>query len=951
MTLRLFAVAYAVILLAPAAFGQAAAINGQIEGTVTDPSGAAVSGADVAVRSTDTGFARSLKTDASGLYRFPVLPLGSYELTVNAPGFAPSRRAGIQLNAGTNAVVDVALTVSSTATEIVVTAAAPIAEPGRIDIGSTLSANQVTNLPLISRNNFNFILLQPNVSGRPNTELGVPRKVNANGFSGRINYQLDGTNNTQGDRAGIRLMPVSNTFIGEIQQVNNGFAPEFGNTVGTVFNAITKSGANDLHGEGAFLFRRKAFTAAPSLLAFGRDKPELSVNNFFGNAGGSVIKDKLFFFGGYEYIKRDLPSVVSVTSATITALGLGAESSNTIPFAQEAQFVFTRGDWQVNDSNRVMFRYNYFRNESPYNSVASLGLASTTTLYRDRARSYSAQWVSTLSPVAVNELRFQAPKRFVRNEAGGYTGPGPIITITGQIQFNGSVNLGLRAPIEQTPEIVDNFSFTRGRHQFKTGGALRWVRNESTQAAYAQYTFPSVQAYLEAKAGRAPRGYASFFQRLGNLNSKFGHQFNSLYFQDAWKVRPNVTFSYGVRHDVYRLPEAPGDAPYEASRSFRVDRNNWAPRMGLAWGLGKDQKTVVRASAGLFYDPPQTDVYRRSIQNNGNPLIFNITATPAQAFAPNFPGVFTGVPSGFQLPIQSIDAVSPRFRSLYSSNANVQVTREIAANMSLSLGYLFTKGTALPVYRNINVIPGATSLADGRPIFLSPRADPRFSNIVMAEAVGSSSYNGMNMTLNRRFARGFEVFATYTWSHSIDDAPEQNNIDSGATVFPSDPTNRRRDRGNSLSDRRHALNMSGVLAPSIQGGNAALRGLVNGNRLAFIVTAISGDVFNVGSNRVLNNDSSIAGAFQRPLFIGRNTYRGPATRQFDLRYSRVFPIRERWKPEFFAEFTNLFNSVNVTGINTTATVDTLGVITTPPNYANTGALDQRLLQFGFRLSF
>ena len=936
--------------LASAALAQSAAINGQVEGTVTDPSGAAVTGAEVTLRHVDTGLVRSQQTDAAGFYRFPLLPLGNYELSVSASGFASARRTGIVLNAGSNAVIDVALTLAATATEIVVSAAPPAAEPGRVDIGSTLSPTQVANLPLISRNTYNFILFQPNVSGRPNTELGVPRKVNANGFAGRINYQLDGANNTQGDRAGIRLMPISNTFISEIQQVNNGFAPEFGNTVGTVFNSITKSGSNDLHGEAAYLFRRKDFNTHPSLLAANRAKPELSVDNWFGNAGGRIVKDKLFFFGGFESIDRDLPTVITANPAAVTALGLPSTVLNPAPFSQLARFAIARADWNINNRHQVFFRYNYFRNNSPYNSVVTQGLPDTSHWFRDRVHSFAAQWIGTLAPSVINELRFQVPQRLQWREAGDWTGPGPVIQITGQLTFNGSPDAGFRA-VERTPEIVNNLSVLRGRHQYRMGGNIRWIRNENRQAIFAQYNFPSVQAYLDAKNGVNPRGYASFTQRLGDPNLNYSHRFNSVYWQDTWKVRPSFTLIYGVRYDLYSLPDPASDAALEISRSFRTDRNNVAPRFGFAWALGKDQKTVIRSSAGIFYDAPQTDIYRRAIQNSGNPRVFNISATPAQSFAPNFPNIFTGVPSGFSLPIQSVEGVAADFRNLYSANANLQITREIFRNTSLSAGYFFTKGTGLPVYRNINVQPGPNRLADGRPVFLTQRIDTRFNNIIVAESVGNSNYNGLNFTLTRRYSAGLDLFATYTWSHAIDDAPEQNNIDSGTNIFPADPTNRRRDRGNSLSDRRHALNLSAVMRPRLAGGNALLRGLANNNQFAVLLTAMSGDVFNVGSNRNLNNDPTIPNALQRPLFIGRNTYRGPATKQLDLRYSRYFPIRERWRPEFFAEFTNLFNSVNVTGVNTIATVDAQGNILTPPNYAYTAALDQRLLQLGFRLTF
>src|SRR5207244_4209951 len=247
--------------LLPRCFGQASAMNGEINGIVTDPSGAAVAGAAVQVSNRETGFRQSSKTGDTGLYRFGLLPLGSYDVEAQAAGFAAAKRTGIVLTAGYIATVDVPLALAGTVTSVEVTSAALITDPGRIDLGSTLDENLTRNLPLVSRNPYNFILFQPNVSGRANTEFGVPRKINANGFNGRINYQIDGSNNTESDRAGIRLIPISDIYVAEIQQVSNGFAPEFGNTVGTVFNTITKSGANEFHGDGSYLFRRTDMAA------------------------------------------------------------------------------------------------------------------------------------------------------------------------------------------------------------------------------------------------------------------------------------------------------------------------------------------------------------------------------------------------------------------------------------------------------------------------------------------------------------------------------------------------------------------------------------------------------------------------------------------------------------------------------------------------------------------
>jgi hypothetical protein len=405
--------------------------------------------------------------------------------------------------------------------------------------------------------------------------------------------------------------------------------------------------------------------------------------------------------------------------------------------------------------------------------------------------------------------------------------------------------------------------------------------------------------------------------------------------------------TYGVRYDLYRPPHANENSPFEYSRRFPTDKNNVAPQLGVAVSHGK---TVVRASGGVFYDPFQTDLYRRALLNNGTPAFFAISATPQFPFAPVFPTVFSGPPPSFPSTQQDITTVSPDFANLYSVNANVSITRAFARDLALTATYLFTRGNRLPVMRNINLVPSGQQLADGRPIFGSGRVFPRFGNILAAESVGQSVYSGLNLTLTKRLSHGFEMFATYTWSHAIDDAPEQNNIDSPSFLL-SDPTNRRRDRGNSLTDRRHAFNGNPVYTPVSQGTSRVLHYLVNGNLFAVIATIQSGDVFNMGSNRVLNGDPLTSSSFQRPLVIGRNTLRAPRTSEFNVRYTRRFPIGERMKLEFIAESTNILNHTNVVGLNSTASVDVASNIVASPSLAWTAALDQRLLQLGFRFSF
>lgn len=353
---------------------------------------------------------------------------------------------------------------------------------------------------------------------------------------------------------------------------------------------------------------------------------------------------------------------------------------------------------------------------------------------------------------------------------------------------------------------------------------------------------------------------------------------------------------------------------------------------------------------GIFYDPFQTDTYRRAIVNNGSPAFFSLSVAPTAALAPSFPAVFTGAPAGFTLAQQDITTVDPKFASLYSANANVTLSREITPDLGVTFTYLFTKGNRLPIYRNINLSLGLNSLADGRPIYAGTRPITGFGSIISTESVGQSNYNGFNVMVTKRYAKQFEFMGSYTWSHALDNAPEQNNIDSGAN-FLSDWTNRRRDYGNSLTDRRHVFNGNAVWSPRANGSNKTWNYFVSHDTFAFLANAQTGENFNLASNRILNGDASTPAAFQRPLYVGRNTLKAPKTFEVNLRYSRTFPIKERFGAEFFMESTNIFNRTNVTGLNDTATVDVAGNITVPASLAWTSALDQRSIQFGLKFKF
>src|SRR4051812_25511618 len=313
-------------LTAPA-FAQSQGANGAIEGIVSDSSGGVLPGVTVTITNVDTGTERSVVSNEKGLYRAPLLPLGKYRVVAELQGFKKFEGTDIQLSVGQTATVNATLSVG-TVSETITVSSSDIAalDIARIDIGHTMSDLEVHNLPLVARNPYNFALVQPGVTGIENVEFGVPRLA-ANGAAMRINYMVDGNTNTEKDRAGLRLLPISEVMIQEVKVVTTGFAPEFGQTMGMVYNAVTPSGTNTFKGEASYLFRRNAFSAFPFFFGCGSTTPAANcppttsasvlpatrVDTGTADVGGPIVKNKLFFYGGWERTRRDLSSTKPIT--------------------------------------------------------------------------------------------------------------------------------------------------------------------------------------------------------------------------------------------------------------------------------------------------------------------------------------------------------------------------------------------------------------------------------------------------------------------------------------------------------------------------------------------------------------------------------------------------------------------------------------------------------------
>jgi Carboxypeptidase regulatory-like domain/TonB dependent receptor len=945
------------------AFGQSQSINGTIRGQVADITGAPLQGATVTAHNDDTGFTRVVSTDSEGLYVFPDLPIGNYSVSVSANTFAPIRQTGIRLDAGMTAVVSPQLHPGQVSQEVQVEADASVIEPASVDISTNLSSTEVSNAPLTSRNPYDLVLFQPGVSGVPNQELGIPDYVNTNGLVDRVNYQLDGMDDTETDQLGLRLFAISETYVNQVQQVSNAFNAEFGNTDGIIYNAITGSGTNKVHGMLEEIWRPSAVNSRPMLLSPSAPTPDSTLSNPAMNIGGPIIPNKLFFFGSYEYILRGEPNPDTISPANAAALGLPASQLAVAPEVEHAQFVDSRVDWTINAKNSAFVRFNYFRNEFPYNSdVGGLYALSAASNFHDRAYIEGAQLITTFSSNLLNEFRGSWPYRNEKHVNAPTTGPGPMVDVSGVAYFNGT-NINGTVFQEKIPSFNDNLTWIKGQHSMKFGFSFTRPLLTQESPIYSEFVFPSIAAYQAAASGTNPYSYSQLNVSIGHPGAGFEPNFYGLFAQDTWQMRKTLVVSYGLRYDLYSAPSGLANAPFVYTQSFNTPKADFSPRLGLSWQVRPT--TVVRANMGVFYLAPTTDTWYEPLYNNGGTTSLIAQITPTSACAPAYPNTITSVNSSC-LAIPSITATTPHFKNEYAWNGNLQVEQQLSKNDALTVAYVLTNGRNIPFDHNLNLINPIGALADGRPVFSSSvnsstRLYPQFNNILLQDIGSNSSYNAALLSYNHRFSQGFSAIANYTYGHSIDDAAQVNSYDCDGVI--EDPTDRDRDRGNSCVDRPNTFNLLGVFEPKVQLDSGLANGLINGNQFETTFNFGSGIPQNEVANTVLNGDTETSG-YTRPLYVGRNTLRGPGIYQVDLRYSRSLGNWfERFTPRLFAESNNLFNRhSNITTLNETATVAPLGaggvptsasgsIVTPPSNAFESTLMDARILEFGVRIDF
>ena len=662
---RILNICLCLLLVTAAGFAQSEVGGAALNGTVMDPSGSTVPNAKVTITSPDTGLTRSVQTTESGLYAFPRLPVGTYDLTVDASGFKGVKRSAIPLQVGAVATLDIRLEVGNAAEIVNVTGEAPVVETTRSSAGTNVTDVAVANLPVNGRNFIDFVVLAP----------GVVRDTRGGDLSfagqrGPANTLLvdgaDSNNLFYGQavgRTGFRPYSFSEDAVQEFQVNTSGYAAEVGRAGGGAVNVITKSGSNAFHGSAFEFYRDKGLNANTFVNnRAGTKKLPYHFNQFGGTLGGPVKKDRLFFFVSYDG-QRNTSNQIVVPNIAPTGAALTALQPYLAPYklGLNNNVYLAKMDWNINNSDRLTVRYNASRytgvNQESFGGNVAEEHSGNNEVNTDNL---TGTFTKVLGSKMVLDLRFN----YVRDAEPGYANTnGPEVNIINGVLF-GKNNFSPRYTNAYTYQSVGTVSYTTGRHTLKFGGDINAERIDNFFPGFfaGGYTFPSYDAFLAKQPSQYQQGFSG-----SSTTAPVSHPNSNEYAffaQDNWRASDRLTLNFGVRYDYFSFAQGVSlnKDPGLAAAGLRTDliptdKSNIAPRLGFAFKPFQGDTTVVRGSYGLFYGRTPAILLSTAILQNGiDVLTYNLTSN-----LPTYPSILSAPPSAGLAP-PSIYVMDPKLQ-------------------------------------------------------------------------------------------------------------------------------------------------------------------------------------------------------------------------------------------------------------------------------------------------
>jgi hypothetical protein len=1003
-----------------------------LSGIVKDAAGAVLPGASVVVTNLGTNVESTETTTDTGAYQVVNLIPGRYRVTVELSGFKKVAQV-VTLEVGDRARLDLTLEAGSFSETVTVAETARLLNANDASLGAVIPQSQVANLPLSIRNWDDLLALVPGVQGDRYTEQGGGTSfgrtggVNVHGARAlQNNFLLDGVdNNSISENVQELTSQVSRPSVDAIQEfkvVTSPYSAEYGRSPGAAISVSTKSGTNTIKGTAYEYFRNDAMDSIDYFSkAAGAKKAANKQNQYGGNVGGPLVKDRAFFFLDWEGTRIDrgvtrltrVPTAndrAGIFSTTITDPRTGAPfANNTIPadrvdpiaagilalvpqanqpgasnffrdgdLVDHSDRVLGRGDWKPDNVNSIFGRYIYSARTRQIPGAFGGVLDGTgTSAFGNQTidtNAFVGGWTRILTSSMVNEFRLSWSKATsdAVQQAFGLTAP-PNATIPGTVTnplvaggfpgisidtFFGGSGLGRLG----SPDFLPKFQHT---NQFEFLDTISWLRGNHALKAGADIIAPMNNEFMDVPATRGALrfrgtftgspmadfllGYVSDFQ-LSNVWVVQQRHYAQMYFvQDDWKVNSNLTLNLGLRYDFMTpaveaddhqtnfIPDGTGSLIFAKSGSLedralvKPDRNNVAPRVGVVYKL--DEKTVIRGGWGIFYNLFDRVGSEDQLALNAPGLINNtVTQTsgaPVFLLAQGFPAGFIDPPNldpnAGGLKRLRIRAVAQDDPATTINQSSIGMQRELVAGMSVTADFVYTRGSNLATLVNLNQpLPNAAGNNA-----LGPLPYPSFGFIEWREQNGKSRYQGVDIGLEKRYAKGYAFGVAYTIGSSKDNASEQlttqgsnafpqNARDLGPWYGPSDYDVRQRFTANFVWDLplgqnivARGWNVSGIYTKRTgrpftvgQGNNnvgTSMTGLPN----------LVGDPDGPQTVQQWFNTAAFqavpSGTFGNEL---RNRLTGPGFQNFDMTVQRHFRLTHGMEATVRWDIFNLFNTTN-----------------------------------------
>ena len=998
------------VLLVVVGCGQAQIDRATLTGTVTDPTRAVVRDAKIHAKDQATGLESEAESNSQGVYRVPGLAVGTYTVTVTHTGFATAQFQDVVLLVGETRTLDAHLKVGAVMQRIVVEVAPTPLEETSPELSGVIKKQEIEALPVNGRNWASLLLLAP---GAVDDGGGDQRTIR---FAGRgrddNNYTMDGVDATgiqeQAQKSTTRLQ-ISEEAVAEYRVSSMLYTAEHGAGAGGQVDLVSKTGTNVFHGSLFEFFRNSAldarqFTDFDTVTGL-PIRPPFHLNQYGLSLGGPIKRDKTFFFLTYEGLRQaqtrslvaQLPSDNLLTAIVNTspqmaplvavwrlAVRPGDGNSNCVDLTTDScsfSFIHPGGvrlnedSWMVrldhkfNDRNTVYIRAN---RDVSFTSAPLGGFLDTQQIITHPAN-YLLAWQHSFSNTIFNEAKFGINRVPYHNPQASVF---PIDVSTSN--FEELNNSNTDHEIGTTFGYIDSLGISHGRHTFKTGIEVRRVRLNQGITEDDRITFADNSSLITDSLDSADIRHPWYPHGLR-------HTFILPYFQDEWKVRPNLTLNLGIRWEYYSvITEAhghmtvfdtactggflPGTTKPEAgicpkgSPAYFPSYRNWDPRIGIAWApAALRDKTVIRTGFGIYHGAGQNDDLNASLESDTFRQEVDSSSCPTLSYPVNL----ANCPS--VLIAAAPRALQRHRRDLYVEQWGLSVQQALPGDFVFQSSYMGTHGVRLFARNRFNLCEEPRTIGTdpdtGLPAFVDcTRPFPDFGNLDIKADVGTSTFQAGQFSLQRQMKHGWMWEVQYMLSHSINDG----SVGGGEANSPENAACRPCDRGPSVFDTRHNFTATGIydlpigpgrrywaiagfLGKVLEGWSLSGIGLAHsGHPLTVLISRDSSQipdgndaadqrpdlvpgvpVIPRGQNR--NNWINI-NAFAAPPFTRfgdapRGIIRAPKVWQADMALTKRTKITEKVDLEFRAEAFNIFNR---TQLGDPGELDILAGPATPP---------------------